>query len=472
MHAPTRLEAHGHVRLDPFYWLRERDNPAVRKYLRAENAHLDAVLAHTKPLKERLFEEIKGRIKQTDMSVPYRRGPSLYYTRTEDGREYPIYCRRASPEAPEQVLLDVNELARGHDYFAINAREPSPRHDILALAADTRGDRVHTIRFKDLTTGAMLGDEITGASGYLAWANDNRTLFYTAVHPTTLRSYRAYRHTLGADPAADVLVYQEVDEGFSVGVSKTKTEAYLLIASHQTVTSEYRYLSADQPTGEPRLFLQRRQGHEYDLEHCGPYFYVRTNDDATNFRLMRTPVTDTSRQRWEEVIPHRDDVLLEGIEVFRDEVFRDHLVVEERHRGLMRLRVRPWSGGEEHYLTFDEPAYVARVAENYELDTTVLRFAYASLTTPPSVYDYDMVTGTRSLLKRDEVLGDFEPERYRTERLYAQAPDGIEVPISLVYRTDLRQPGGNPLLLYGYGAYGISSDPFFNSARLSLLGRG
>ena len=467
MNAPTRLEAHGHVRLDPFYWLRQRDNPEVRKYLRAENTYLDAVLAHTRPLQERLFEEIKGRIKQTDTSAPYRRGPFLYYTRTEDGREYPIYCRRASPEAPEQVLLDVNELARGHDYFAVNARAPSPRHDILAFAADTRGDRVHTIRFKDLNTGVMLGDEITGGSGYLAWANDNRTLFYAAVHPTTLRSYRVYRHTLGADPAADVLVYEEADQEFSVGVSTTKTKAYLLIASHQTVTSEYRHLSADDPTGEPRLFLPRRHGHEYDLEHFASHFYIRTNDDARNFRLMRTPVTDPSPERWEEVIPHRPDVLLQGIEVFRD-----NLVVEERDRGLVRLLIRPWSGPGEHYLTFDEPAYVARLAENFELDTTAVRFAYASLTTPTSIYDYDMVTRTRTLLKRDDVLGDFDPERYRTERLYATAPDGVEVPISLVYRKDLRTPRGNPLLLYGYGAYGISSDPFFNSARLSLLDRG
>jgi oligopeptidase B len=467
MHAPTRLEAHGHVRLDPFFWLRERDNPEVRKYLRAENAQLDAVLAHTRPLQERLFEEIKARIKQTDVSVPYRRGPFLYYTRTEDGREYPIYCRRASLEAPEQILLDVNELARGHDYYAVNARSPSPSHNILAFAADTRGDRVHTIRFKDLTTGAILGDEIQGGSGYLAWANDNRTLFYAVVHPRTLRSYRVFRHTLGADPATDVLVYEETDEEFSVGVAKTKTDGYLFIASHQTVTAEYRYLPADDPTAEPRLFLARRRGHEYDVDHFGSHFYIRTNDQATNFRLMRTPVTGTSPEPWEDVIPHRPDVLLEGIEVFRD-----HLVVAERHRGLMRLMVRPWSGAGEHYVTFDEPAYVARVAENFELDTTALRFAYASLTTPSSVYDYDMVARTRTLLKRDEVLGDFEADRYRTERLCARAPDGVEVPISLVYRKDLRKPGGNPLLLYGYGAYGISSDPFFNSARLSLLDRG
>ncbi len=455
------------TREDPFSWLRGRDNPAVVTYLRAENAHLDAVLAHTKPLQERLFEEIKGRIKQTDVSVPYRHGPFLYYTRTEDGKEYPIHCRRASPQAPEQVLLDLNQLARGHDYYAVNAREPSPRHDILAFAEDTRGDRVHTVRFKNLATGAMLEDEVPSASGYLAWANDNRTLFYAAVHPTTLRSYRVYRHTLGTDPASDMLVYEEEDEEFSVGVSQTKTEAYLLITSYQTITTECRVLPADHPEAEPRLFLPRHRGHEYEVEHFGSHFYIRTNDDARNFRLMRTPVGDSARERWEEVISHRPDVLLERIEVFRD-----HLVVEERHRGLMRLRVRPWSGEGEHYLEFDEPAYVAHLAENFVLDTRTVRFGYASLTTPTSVYDYDMVARTRSLLKRDEVLGDFSPERYRTERLSARSADGVEVPISLVYRKDRRRPGGNPLLLYGYGAYGISSDPYFNSARLSLLDRG
>lgn len=455
------------TRDDPFSWLRGRDNPEVLKYLRAENAHLDAVLAHTRPLQERLFQEIKGRIKQTDTSVPYRRGPFLYYTRTEDGREYPIHCRRAATEAPEQVLLDVNELARGHDYYAVNVREPSPQHDILAFAADTRGDRVHTIHFKQLTTGAMLEDRIPGASGYLAWANDNRTLFYAAVHPTTLRSYRVYRHVLGDDPAGDTLIYDEPDEEYSVVVAKTKTDGYLLIGSYQTVTTEFRVVPADRPEAEPRLFLPRRRGHEYEIDHFGPHFYIRTNDGARNFRLMRTPVGDTARERWEEIIPHRSDVLLERIEVFQD-----HLVVEERNRGLMHLRIRPWSGEGEHDLTFEEPAYVARLAQNFELDTRTARFTYTSLTTPPSVFDYDMGTRTRTLLKREEVLGDFDPARYRTERLYARAPDGVEVPISLVYRQDLKKPGGNPLLLYGYGAYGISSDPYFNSARLSLLDRG
>jgi oligopeptidase B len=455
------------VRDDPFAWLRGRDNPQVLDFLRAENAHLDAVLAHTKPLQERLFQEIKGRIQQTDTTVPYRHGPFLYYTRTEDGKEYPIHCRKPSDQAPEQVLLDLNELARGHDHYAVNAREPSPRHDILAFAEDTRGDRVHTIRFKRLDTGAMLADRLPRASGYLAWANDNRTLFYAAVHPRTLRSYRVYRHVLGTDPARDALIYEENDQEFSVAVSLTKTEAYLVITSYQTVTTECRVIPAKQPETAPRLVLARRRGHEYEVEHFGDHFYLRTNDGARNFRLMRAPVTDTARDRWEEVVPHRPEVLLEGIEVFRD-----YLVVEERHRGLTRLRIRPWSGEDEHDLTFDEPAYVAHLGPNYELDTATVRLAYASLTTPTSVYDYDMRARRSTLLKREEVLGDFAPERYRTERLFARSPDGVEVPVSLVYRKDLKRSGGNPLLLYGYGAYGISADPYFTSARLSLLDRG
>ncbi len=455
------------MRDDPFAWFRERNNPRVLSYLRAENAYAAAVLAHTRPLQEHLFAEIKGRIKQTDASVPYRRGGFWYYSRTQDGLDYPIHCRRAGPEGPEEVLLDLNQLARGHDYFAINAREPSPRHDLLAFAADTQGDRVHVIRFKDLTTGALLDDRLPMASASLAWANDNRTLFYVTVHPVTLRPYRVYRHLVGTDPSRDVLIYEEEDEEFSLGVTKTKSERYVLIGAFQTVTSEYRYLDADRPADAPRLFLPRQRGHEHDIEHLGAFFYIRTNDGARNFRLMRTPVADTSRERWEEVIPPRPDVLLQHVEIFRE-----YLVIEERDRGLVRLRVKPWSGTGEHEIAFDEPAYVAWLVDNYELDTTRVRFSYTSLTTPVSVFDYDMATGERVLLKRDEVLGDFDPSRYRTERLTAPSAGGVEVPISLVYRVDRRRPQGNPLLLYGYGAYGISSDPIFNSARLSLLDRG
>ena len=466
---PTRLAAHGQERLDPWYWLRQRSNPEVIKYLRAENAYADAMMAHTRPLQERLFAEIKGRIKQTDTSVPYRIKRHLYYTRVEDGLQYPIHCRRAAPPAPgaEEILLDVNELARGHDYYAVNARDVSPGGDVLAYAEDTRGDRVHTIRFKSLSTGELLADALPGASGYLAWANDNRTLLYAVVQPTTLRSHRVYRHVLGTDPAGDVLLYEESDEQFSVGVSKTKSEAYLLIGTFQTVTSEFRYLDAGTPEAAPRLFLARRHGHEYDVEHHGGHFYIRTNDAARNFRLMRTPLDDTARERWEEVIPHRRDALLEGIEVFRD-----YLVTQERDRGLTRIVIRPWNGAGVHEIPFDKPAYVAYVAENEEMDTPVLRYGYTSLTTPPSVYDHDMATRQTTLLKRDEVLGDFAPERYRTERVFAHSGDGVEVPVSLVYRADARRAGGNPLLLYGYGAYGISTDPIFSAARLSLLDRG
>ncbi len=466
---PTRLAAHGRERVDPWYWLRQRGNPQVVKYLAAENAHADAVLAHTRPLQERLFAEIKGRIRQTDTSVPYRIKGHVYYTRVEDGLQYPIHCRRATgpAEGAEQVLLDVNALARGHDYYAVNVRSVSPGEDILAFAEDTRGDRVHTIRFKQLSTGALLEDELPGGSGALAWANDNRTLFYATVQPATLRSCRIYRHVLGSDPADDALVYEEADEQFSVAVTKTKSEAYLLIGSFQTMTSEYRCLDADEPQAPPRLFLARRHGHEYDVAHHGGHFYVRSNDGARNFRLLRTPVDDTARERWEEVLPHRPDVLLESVEVFRD-----YLVTQERRRGLTRLVVRPWDGEGAHEIAFDEPAYVAYVAENEEMDTAVLRYGYTSLTTPPSVYDYDMAARTTTLLKREAVLGDFAPERYRTERISARSADGVEVPISLVYRPDARREGGNPLLLYGYGAYGISTDPVFSAARLSLLDRG
>lgn len=453
---------------DPFRWLRERDNPEVLKYLRGENDHTRAVMAHTTLLQETLFDEIKGRIKQTDATVPYRLDDYFYYNRFEEGKEYPIYCRkRGSLEAPEEILLEVNELARGHAYYSVGAGRVSAGQDLLAFAFDTFGRRIYTIRFKNLITGELLPDTIPDVTNNLAWANDNRTLLYARQDPVTLRWHRIYRHVLGADPARDELVYEELDETFSTMVFKSKSKAFLFIGSFQTVSSEFRFLDANDPAGRFRVLQPRERDHEYDVEHFGQYFYVRTNLEAKNFRLVRARVERTSREHWEEVIPHRPGVFLEGFELFHD-----YLVVTERARGLTRMQVRPWSGEEAHYLAFDEPAYLAHPTDNYQLDTRLLRFTYTSLTTPNSVYDYDMATRERVLLKRDEVLGGFDPANYRGERLYARAPDGTEVPVSLVYRVDQRQEAGNPLLLYGYGAYGISIDPTFNAPLISLLDRG
>ncbi len=476
---PTRLEMHGVVRIDDYYWLRERDNPEVTAYLEAENAHTRAVMAPTEALQETLFSEIKGRIKQTDMSVPYREGDYTYYTRYEDGREYPIYCRvpvgssqsvpgeRTTEPGLEQVLLDVNAVAEGHDFCEVSGRLVSPDQRLFAYATDLEGRRIFAIRVKDLATGKTHDDELIGVTSNLVWANDSRTLFYTRQDPATLRWFQVYRHRLGTSQADDVVVYEEPDETFSCEVGKSRSKRYLLVASYQTVSTEYRFLDADAPDGAFTVFMPRARDHEYHLDHYRDRFYIRTNRDARNFKLMETADGQLDPAAWSELIPHRDDVLLGAFELFTD-----HLVVQERWGGLVHLRVRPWKGEGAHDIAFDEPTYSAYLSTNREADTHVLRFGYESLTTPGSTYDYDMVTRTRRLLKREEVLGDFNPVRYRAERLTATAPDGESIPISLVSRVGTARDGTSPVLLYGYGAYGISMDASFDSARLSLLDRG
>ncbi len=462
------LEKHGHVRTDPYYWLKERENPDVVAYLEAENAYTEAVMAHTRDLQEALFEEITARIKQDDASVPYKQDDYWYYQRYEEGKEYPIYCRkRASLEADEEIMLDVNELAEGHAFFSVRGTEVSSGQDILAYAEDNVGRRFYTIRFKNLTTGETYPDAIPNVVGNVAWANDNQTLFYTRQDPNTLRRYQIYRHVLGADPAAAVLVYEEPDDTFNTFVYKTKSKDFLIIGATQTLSAEYRYLDANDPTGTFDLIQPREDNHEYSVDHYGNYFYLRTNWEAQNFRLMRTPLIATEKMHWEEVIPHRDDVFLQNFEIFKD-----HLVVSERKDGLIQMRVRPWDGSDEHYLDFGEPAYLAYISVNPEFDTQTLRYGYTSMTTPNSTFDYDMVTQEKTLLKEEEILGDFDKANYTTERLSATARDGVEVPISLVYRKGTPLDGTAPLLLYAYGSYGASMSATFNSARLSLLDRG
>jgi len=462
------LEIHGHTRIDNYHWLKERENPEVIEYLEAENRYTETTLAHTADFQEALFEEIKGRIKPDDTSVPYREDDYLYYSREEQEKEYPIYCRkRGSLEAAEEVMLDVNELAEGHEYFAARGLRLSAGQDLLAYGVDTVGRRIYTIKVKNLTSGEMLPDEISEVTPNMAWANDNKTLFYTRQDPETLRWYQIYRHVLGTDPAQDELVYEEKDETFSAFVYKTKSKRYLVIGSTQTLSSEYRFLDADQPQGEFKVFLPREEKHEYSLDHYRDDFYVRTNYQAKNFRLMKTPVGRTAKSNWQELIPHRDDVLLEGFEIFKD-----FLVVEERKNGLIEMRIRPWNGKGEHYLDFGEPAYAAYISTNRQFDTPVLRYGYTSLTTPNSIYDYNMVTHDKQLMKEQEVLGGFDRANYETERLFATADDGTQVPISLVYRKGLKKDGSHPLLLYGYGSYGASMSASFRSPRLSLIDRG
>ncbi len=465
---PHQLECHGHVRIDEYYWLKDRDNPEVLAYLRAENEYAAALRSHTRDLEQKLFEEIKGRIQQTDLSVPFKLGDYWYYTRYEEGKEYALYCRKkGSLTSPEEIMLDGNVLARGHDYFSLGNWKISSGQDILAFAIDTQGRRIYSIGFKSLITGEMVGEFIPSVTGNMEWGNDNRTLLYARQDPETLRSFRIFRHALGEDPRQDALVYEETDETFSVYVGKTKSKRYLVLGSHQTITSECWYLNADTPEGEFQLFQGRERGHEYDVDHLGEHFWIRTNDQAKNFRLMKAPLNSTHKQQWQEVIPHRSDVFFEGFELFQN-----YLVVEERMQGLIHLRILPSQGGTEHELDFGEPAYMAALGDNCEADSPYLRFGYTSMTTPMTIYDYHMETREKILLKQEKVLGGFQIAHYQTERLLAPALDGNSIPISLVYRKGFVRNGTHPLLLYGYGSYGASMDASFSSPRLSLLDRG
>lgn len=464
---PKELSIHGDTRIDPYYWLNERENPEVISYLQAENTYTNEMMSHLTGFKEKLYQEIVGRIRQTDMSVPYLDNGYYYFVRYEEGQEYPIYSRKkGSLDAPEEVMLDANELAKPFSYYQIGGAAISPDNQIAAFGEDTLSRRIYTIRFKNLETGEFLEDAIPNTTGGAVWANDNKTVFYS-VKDASLRAYKIFRHRLGTPASQDVEVYHEKDETFGVGIGKTKSKKYLVIASYQTVSTEFRYLDANDPEGAFKVIQPRERDHEYMVDHYGDSWYIRTNWNAKNFRLMKTPEGKTGKESWTEVVAHRGDVLLEGMELFSK-----YLVLEERQNGLLRLRVKPWQGGEEHYVDFGEEAYTVFPTSNFDFDTDLIRVNYTSLTTPSSVYDYNMQTRKLTLLKEQEVVGDFDKNNYHTERLYATARDGVKVPISLVYRKGFKKDGTAPLLLYGYGSYGFSMDPSFNSARLSLLDRG
>jgi len=464
---PKELSIHDHTRLDDYYWLNDRDNPEVISYLEAENEYTDAMTAHLKDLQEDLFQEIKGRIKEDDESVPYKDNGYFYITRYEKGQEYPIYSRKKETlEAEEEVMLNVNEMAEEYDYYAVGGRDVSPDNKLLAFGEDTLSRRIYTIKFKNLETGDYLEDEIPGTTGSVAWANDNKTVFYTLREPGTLRAYKVFRHRLGTPTEEDVEIFHEDDTTFSTFAYKSKSEKYIIIGSYQTLSQEYRVLNADDPFGEFRVIQPRERELEYSIAHFEDKFYIVTNLDAKNFRLMETPENATSKENWKEVIPHRPDVLLESMEIFTN-----HLVLTERINGIRQLRIRPTSG-EEHYIDFPEDAYLAYTQNNPDFDTNVLRIGYTSLTTPNSVYDYNMDTREMTLLKQTEVVGDFDPNDYQSERLMVEVRDGSKVPVSIVYRKGFQKDGSQPLLLYGYGSYGNSMEPYFSSVRLSLLDRG
>lgn len=462
------LVKHGDTRNDPYYWLNQREDQEVIDYLNQENEYTSTQLKHTEALQEHLYEEIVGRIKQDDSSVPYKDNGYYYITRYEKGLEYPIYSRKKeSLEAAEEVFINANEEAKNHSFYQAGGLRVSPNNQILAYAEDTLGRRIYTIKFKNLATGEMLADEIPNTTGSSTWANDNKTIFYS-IKDKSLRSYKIFKHRLGTDTSEDEEVYHETDDTFGTFVYKTKSKRFLVIGSYQTLTAEYRILDANTPDGDWKIFEPRNKEAklEYSIDHYDDRFYIVTNLDAKNFRLMSCPLDATGKENWEEVIPHREDVLLEDMEIFKD-----YLVLSERKDGITKLRVRPWKG-EEHYIQFSEEACLAYTSVNRDFDTNVVRIGYQSMKTPNSIFDYDVNTKELKLLKQDEILGSFNKANYSSERLYATAKDGVKVPISLVYRKGVKLDGSAPLLLYGYGSYGSSMEPYFSSVRLSLLDRG
>ena len=468
-----KMIKHGHQRVDPYYWLRDdkRQAEPVLAYLRAEETHTKTVLEPTTDLQKQLFEEIKGRIKKDDSTVPYERDGFWYYVRYEEHKEHPIYCRKkGSLDATEQVLIDVNVEAAKHKYYVVGNLKVSPDGTLLAFAEDTLSRRIYTIRFKDLTTGKILPDEIPTTSASMAWADDNKTLFYVVRDPKTLRAYRASRHTLGSDPKDDTLVFEEKDDTFHIGIGPTKSRKYLVIGSESTLVTEQRFLAANNPTGSFEVFFPREAKHEYSIDHGhDDRFFIRTNWNAENFRLMTTTLaTRQDKSSWQELIAHSPTVLFEDFELFRD-----YLVLNERRNGLLGLRVIPWADpSAEHSIDFGEPLFMASPNVNVKLDTTTLRYSYSSMVTPQSVYDYDLKTRKKTLRKQQEVLGGFNQENYVSKRLWATAGDGTKIPISLVHRKDLDRSKPQPLYQYGYGSYGHSMDPYFSHTRLSLLDRG
>jgi oligopeptidase B len=465
--APKTLTSHGDIRTDNYFWLRDRSDPDVLAYLEAENQYTATMMEHTEGLQTKLYQEMLGRIKETDQEVPERLDDYYYYTRTEEGKPYPIYCRKTgSLDAPEEVLLDQNELATGHTYCGLGVYEVSPDHQLLAYSVDTSGAETYTIYIKDLNTGQLLPDVIPNTYYSLEWANDNQTFFYSALDPTK-RPYQVYRHILGQNPGEDSLLYEEADEAFTLWIRKTRSKAYLLVHLRQTTTTEVHYLPADEPLGQFRVIQPRQRGTEYVVEHHDERFFIVTNDEAPNFRVVTAPTSAPGKENWREFIPHRPEV-----RVYQVEAFQDHLVIYQREHGLEQFRVMHLPGQETHQVEFPEAAYTVTLYPNREFNTTLLRFTYASLVTPDSVFDYDMNSRTRELKKQQEVLGEYDPAAYQTERILATAADGAQIPISLVYKKSLRQENGNPTLLYGYGAYEACIDPSFSSNRLSLLDRG
>ena len=467
---PKNLAIHDDVRVDEFYWLNDRENPEVIDYLNKENEYYNAHTAHTKNFQVDLFEEMKSRIKEDDSSVPYKYNGYWYITKYEKGKDYPIYTRKKETlDAAEELLFDCNEMAKNHSYFRLVGLNISPNNELVSYGIDTTGRRQYGLHIKDLKTNTIFKEEISNTTGGSTWANDNTTLFYTLKDETTLRSEAIYKHKLNTDPKLDTLVFEETDDTFGVSVYKTKSNAYLVIGSYSTLTSEFQILNANTPDGDFKVFQPRIRGLEYGISHFEDSFYIVSNaDGAQNFKLSKTSETQTEKKYWTDVIPHREDVLLEDIEIFKD-----FLVVSERKNGLNQIHITRWDGTDSYYLPFESETYTAYTTTNIDFDTTILRYGYQSLTTPSSIIDFDMVTQSKTIKKQQDVLGgEFKKENYTSERIWATAEDGTQIPISLVRRVDTKKSSETPLLLYAYGSYGSTIDPYFSTVRLSLLDRG
>ncbi|GAB1857926.1 oligopeptidase B [Flavobacteriaceae bacterium MHTCC 0001] len=467
---PKALTIHGDTRIDNYYWLNERENKEVLDYLNKENAYTKAKLKHTETLQTSLFEEMKSRIKEDDTSVPYKLNGYWYQTRYETGKDYPIYTRRkASLDAPEEILFDCNALAKEYAYFKLGGMSISTDNTMAAFSTDTVGRRQYTIKIKNLITGEVLEDEIKNTTGSITWANDNNTLFYAKKDEVTLRSNKIFKHILGGKPEDDIVVFHETDATFNTYVYKTKSKKYLVIGSSSTLSTEYRILNADTPNGEFKVFQERTKDLEYSIAHYDDSFYIITNvDNATNFKVCKTSESKTEKGNWVDLIPHRKDVLIEDIEVFKD-----YLVVDERQNGLNRIRIISWNGKEDYYLPFNSETYNTYLGNNPDFESESLRYAYNSLTTPSSVIDYNFKTKIKAIKKEQAVLGGkFKKENYESKRIWATARDGVKIPISIVYKKGIALNGKNPLLQYAYGSYGSTIDPSFSSIRLSLLDRG
>ncbi|MDD7887608.1 S9 family peptidase [Flavivirga sp. 57AJ16] len=464
------LSIHGDLRIDNYYWLNNKENPEVIDHLNAENDYTKSMMQHTETFQKELFAEMKGRIKEDNASVPYKLNGYWYITRFEKDKGYPIYVRKKERlDAPEEILFDCNEMAKEHAYFMLGGIAISPDNTLAAFSTDIVSRRQYTIQIKNLVTGEIYSDKILNTTGSATWANDNKTLFYTNRDEVTLRSHKIFKHKLHTDVKEDIEVFYEADETFNTFVYKTKSKKYIIIGSSSTLTTEYRFLNTDNPDGDFKVFQERIHELEYNISHFKDHFYIMTNSDgATNFKLLKTEETATHKQYWQEVIPHRETVLLEDIEIFKD-----YLVVNERENGLNNLRIINWDGTEDYNLPFNSETYTVNIGNNPDFDSDVLRYSFSSLTSPNSVIDYNFTTKQKEVRKVQAVLGGkFDENNYESKRVWATVRDGAKVPISLVYRKGIKLDGTNPLLQYAYGSYGSTIDPSFSSIRLSLLDRG